>query len=172
MTTNILLVGFLLVFFLGFVGMYMLFQDERTKNLRLQGQFKPFTRKKAFLTGNELKLFSILTQSQLFSDYYIFPQLHLSTLLKVKGDARDMQGKFDWINKLNIDFAVFSKDPLEPALIIELNDQTHDWGSRKARDEFVRKALVETNIEFMEVAVVELTKPTELISKIESALIH
>lgn len=122
------------------------------------------------MTGNELKLFSILNQPQSLSDYYIFPQLHLSTLLQVKDGVADMQGKFAWINKLYVDFAIFNKDPLEPKLIIELNDQTHEWNSRKARDEFVRQALAETNIQFLEIKTVELTKPVELLSKIKSLL--
>lgn len=50
---------------------------------------------------------------------------------------------------------IFDKE-MNPKLIIELNDSTHSWKSRKARDEFVRKALTENNFNFIELRTTDL----------------
>lgn len=140
---------------------FMLFQDERNKLMFLQGNLNPFKRKQRFLTGNELKLFSILENNEALKDYYVFPQLHLSTILEVKDDTNDLAGKFDWLNKLFVDFVIFDKD-MNPRLIIELNDSTHSWKSRKARDEFVRKALTENNFNFIELRTTDLANSEKI----------
>ena len=125
---------------------YVRFVDERNFNLYLQGKLNPYKRKVSFLTSPEKDLFVILQQANIKGNFLIFPQLHLSTLLVVKDETNDLQGKFDWLNKLYVDFVLFDKETLDPLLVIELNDSTHFWGSRKARDQFVKKALEENRI--------------------------
>lgn len=170
MTATIILIGFLLFFFTAFIVTSIRFQDERNKNFRIQGEFHPYTKRASFLTGGEKKLFSLLQSSALLSNYYIFPQLHLSTLLEVKDDAKDMQGKFEWLNKLYVDFIIFDKEKIEPVLVIGLNDQTHQWGSRKARDEFVRKALDENGIPLITIKTNDIADFAKIEDKIAEVL--
>lgn len=142
----IILLGILFAFtFLIFIK----FQDERNHNLYLQGELNPFKRKKYFLTILEKKLFILLQEYVVDKEILIFPQLHLSTLLEVKEDNNDLVGKFNWINKLYVDFVLFDKNTIQPLLVIELNDSTHFWNTRKARDEFVKKALNSNNINLL-----------------------
>lgn len=148
----------------------MKFIDERNKNLYLNGQFNPYQAKKYFLTGAERKLFQILQDSELSNSYYIFPQLHLSTLLEVKPEAKDLQGKFDWLNRLFVDFVIMDKETIKPVLVIELNDSTHRWNNRKARDQFVAKALNENKIPLLIVGVSDLKKSVSVIEKIKKSL--
>ena len=163
-TINILLFSLVLAFFTVSVFTYILYQDERNKRLFAQGKLNPFQPKKRFLTGNERKLCSLLKDSPELRNFHIFPQLHLSTILEVKDEANDLAGKFDWINKLYVDFVIFDKE-MNPLLVIELNDSTHLWNSRKSRDEFVRKALEENNFQFLELRTIDLTNPNKLREK-------
>ena len=146
--TIILLVLFA---FLSFTSIlfYVKFQDERNKNLYLHGELNPYKKKKYFLTLNEKELFLILQDLTANSNYLVFPQLHLSTLLQVKEESNDLTGKFEWLNKLFVDFVIFDKQNLQPLLVIELNDSTHLWNNRKARDQFVKKSLKDNNIPFL-----------------------
>jgi hypothetical protein len=168
-TILIILGALVLLFFMTTVFAFILFQDERNKLLFLQGKLNPFRRRQRFLTGNELKLFSILRDNSTLNDFYIFPQLHLSTILEVKDDTNDLAGKFDWLNKLFVDFVIFDKE-MNPKLVIELNDSTHTWKSRKARDEFVRKALTENNIPLIEFKTNDLVNPINVANKIINQL--
>jgi len=146
MDITFILIGLLLFFILTSIILFVKFKDERNNNLYLQSKFNPFTKKRSLLTGNEKKLLKLLEGFSSLDTYYIYPQLHLSTFLKVKDGANDLKGKFDWLNKLYVDFVIFDKETLSPLLVIELNDSTHKWDSRKARDEFVAKALEENGI--------------------------
>lgn len=172
MTTTIILIAFILFFFSAFIISYIKFQDERNKNLRIQGEFQPYTKKATFLSNSEKKLFSLLNSSSVTKNYHIFPQLHLSTMLQVKDDARDMQGKFEWLNKLYVDFVLFEKEGFTPSLVIELNDQSHKWGPRKARDQFVQKALDENGIALLVVETKDLANFSQIEEKIRSRLIQ
>lgn len=151
---------------------YTGYTSERNHNLYLQGKLNPYKRRRSFLTSPEQELFLILQTANVNGNFLIFPQLHLSTLLEVKEDADDLRGKFDWLNKLYVDFVLFDEETLQPLLAIELNDSTHFWGSRKARDQFVKKALEENGIPLFTIEKTELPnreKITELVrSKLNS----
>lgn len=146
--TVIFLFLFLILSFTS-IFLYLKLQDERNKNLYADGRVNPYKKKKYFLTLDEKELFLILQNLTVNSNYLVFPQLHLSTLLQVKDESNDLTGKFEWLNKLFVDFVIFDKQDLQPKLVIELNDKTHLWDNRKARDQFVKKTLEENHIPFL-----------------------
>lgn len=149
--------------------LWMKFQDERHYHLYSQGKNNPFKKKK-FLNGGEIKLFNILQSLPELDNYYIFPQVHLSTVLKVKNDFNDLRGKFDWLNDLYPDFMIFSKEDFEPKLAIELNGPYHKLDAKIARDQFVRKSLEENNIPLLEIDILLLTNEEEIKKRISSEL--
>jgi len=150
---------------------YMRFLDEQSYNLYLQGKLNPYKRKQHFLTTPERELFEMLQSCINLEKYLIFPQLHLSTLLAVKDETADLQGKFDWLNRLFVDFVIFKKDSLEPALVIELNDSTHFWNNRKARDQFVNKALEDNGIKILTIETNLLQDKLKLVELVKNSLI-
>lgn len=159
------LIAILLVLFTMTVVTTILWQDAKNKLFYLHGKFNPFEKKKYFLTQNEQRLFLLLKSLSVLQNYYIFPQLHLSTLLQVKNEAKDMMGKFEYINKLFVDFVIFDKN-LNPVVVIELNDLSHNWSSRRSRDQFVTKALEENNIPLLTLT----TRDTYLKDEVEKSL--
>lgn len=163
------LLALLLIFFFIATVFFILWQDARNKNLRLHGQFKPYQRKKHFLTPSEQQLFQLLQQLEVLQRYYVFPQLHLSTLLRVKADAKDLMGKFEYINKLYVDFVIFDQH-FQPVLAIELNDPSHFWGARKSRDEFVEQALRDVGVPLLTLTTQDLRSPVEVGEKVERGL--
>lgn len=171
--TLFLFVVFLIMFALMFLNAMIWkvkYQDELDKNLYLSGQLNPYQRKKYFLTSSEKELFKILQSSEIEDAYFIFPQLHLSTLLEVKDDLIDLRGRFDWLNKLYVDFVLFDRRNLEPRLVIELNDSTHKWKSRRTRDEFVKTALQKNNIPLLELETESLSKTDEVVKAVQNSI--
>lgn len=145
------------------------FIDERNKNLYLQGDLKPYFRKKYYLSPSEQKLFHILFEFAKQHGYLLVPQVHLSSIFEVKEDAKDLRGKFEWLNSLSVDFMLFNKQTFQPVAAIELNDRTHLWLSRKARDQFVQRAFNENNIKLLTVQTTHLVDGT-INSKLEAIL--
>lgn len=149
---------------------YIKFQDERNHNLYLQGSLNPYRRKKYFLTFSEKALYKILEEYVKDKNILIFPQLHLSSFLEINEDNNDLLGKFNWINKLSVDFALFDKQSIQPLLIIELNDPTHFWNSRKTRDEFVSNALKANDIQLLTFKNDDIIRKDLLFSQLDEKL--
>ncbi len=168
-TEFVLFVMFVGTLFVSFL-LYLKVIDERNYNLYLQGKLNPYKRKKYFMTLPEKELFSLLQKMSSEKGLLIFPQLHLSTLLVVNDGSNDLQGKFDWLNRLFVDFVLFDRQTLEPVLVVELNDSTHFWNNRKARDQFVQKALEENGIPFIAISTDKLPDTREVTIAIESEL--
>lgn len=112
----------------------------------------------------------MLNSLDVLQNYFIFPQLHLSTLLQVKDDAKDMIGKFEYINKLFVDFVIFDQN-LNPVVVIELNDSTHFWNPRKARDQFVSEALKSIGIPLVILTSRDLTFKASALEKLAPYLL-
>lgn len=130
--------------------------DEKQKNSVLQGKTNPYELKKYYQTPNEKHFFENLRKLSSLRRLHIFPQVHLSTFMSVKDSMYDMTEKFNYINKLYVDFAIFNDNFDRPLLIIELNDKTHTYKSRMGRDEFVKNALKSVEVPILTVTMREI----------------
>jgi len=103
----------------------------------LKLRFTKFSYKKraSVMTEAEKKIFRKL-QQQYGDQYYIFPQINLNKLIAVTSKT-NYYHHFNKINQKSVDFVLANKETLETIKIIELDDYTHRWKSRKKRDEFV-----------------------------------
>lgn len=143
------LVIILLIAVAFFGGLYFVrsaqLENLDSKELDLLNQQRSFNPKKNFITENEKRLFEELNKA-LKDKYYIFPQINLSSLLEVKKDIGDRYDKIHILNQFIVDFVIFSKNPIQPVLVIELDDSTHRMNNRQNRDQFIDKALKEAGI--------------------------
>lgn len=101
----------------------------------------PFYAKK-ILTQPEQVLYFRLIQS--LPDYIIFAQVQLSQILGIK-KGNKYQSWLNRINRMSVDFVVCNKDSSIVA-VIELDDTTHLWESRKKVDAKKDKALKSANV--------------------------
>ena len=113
----------------------------------------PFEKKPNFLILSEQAFFQVLLQIT-NNQYFIFPQIHLASILKVKTGEFDKRGWRRYFNRLiqkSFDFVIFDKQNLQPLLVIELDDSTHEQYKRKLRDSFVDKILEAANLKILHV---------------------
>jgi len=82
--------------------------------------------RKNFMTQTELVFYNKI--KELESNYRIIPQLNLATVIK-----KVNKGYYSELFR-NIDFAIFDKEYKTLLLLIELNDNTHNYSNRKNRD--------------------------------------
>ena len=96
------------------------------------------------MTNAEKQYFFTLQQTY-GSQYFIFPQINLDKLVQVT-DKNNYYKFFNKVNRKSVDFVIVDKNTLETVKVIELDDWTHKWGSRKLRDSKVNKLFEKVNI--------------------------
>lgn len=104
-----------------------------------------YKRKDFLISRPEHEFFDILvdiTRDQ----YYVFPQIHLSTILYNKIVGQNWNGAFRHIDEKSVDFVICDKAYIKPILAIELDDKTHEKEDRKGRDGEVEQMLKEAGM--------------------------
>lgn len=104
-------------------------------------KIKPFKKKDRLMSPNELKLFNILRNFESLKNYDIFPQVPYSSIIDVDPNEFDLGMRFEIINNYRCDFVIVEKSRTKVELVVELNDLTHNYSYRKARDLFIYSAL-------------------------------
>ncbi len=84
---------------------------------------------KKFMTYNERKFYQILLNLEKTGNYKVHPQINLASIIDKNDGSRFYNELFR-----NVDFAIFDKDYQNLLLLIELNDESHSYSNRKARD--------------------------------------
>ena len=104
------------------------------------GFSKAYYKKEYLVTKSEHQFFSILEEI-LADKYYVFPQIHLDSLLEVKESEIYKRNYRNKIDRKSVDFVICDKTYLKPLLAIELDDHSHYRHDRQDRDQFVNQAL-------------------------------
>lgn len=129
-----------------------------------------YERKEYIMTSYERQLFKRL-EAISNEKYYVFPQVHLSSLLKHDvNNGQDWRAALSKIQRKSVDFVLVDKETLETAYAIELDDRTHDMStSRWERDELVNEILFDTGIPLVRLRNIRSLTDEEIKSKIISA---
>lgn len=78
--------------------------------------------------------------------YYVFPQVHLSSLLDHHVKGQDWSYAFRHINGKSVDYVLCSRETLLPTYAIELDDYTHEQSDRRKRDKEVERIFDEASL--------------------------
>ena len=116
-----------------------IFLDQKSKALY------NYKRRDFLMSRAEHEFFDILvdiTKDQ----YYVFPQIHLSTILDNKVVGQNWKGAFRHIDEKSVDYVICDKAYIKPLLAIELDDKTHEQSNRKIRDGEVERILSNANL--------------------------
>ena len=104
-----------------------------------------YARKDAVMTQAETAFYNRLLNVA-GDRYYIFPQMHLSSLLTNQTKGRYWKAAFQRINRTSVDYVLCNKQTMRPVYAVELDDATHDTAKRRARDEGVNRMLQSVNM--------------------------
>ena len=110
------------------------------------------------MTDTEHKFFKILEQA-VGDKYYIFPQIHLGTLVSptTRWTYRWLLWRqaFFFSDKYSVDYVLCDKNESLPTIAIELDDKSHLRQRRKYRDKVVEKILHESNLRLVRFTIKE-----------------
>ncbi len=138
------------------------------KKIRYKPEY-PYDKNPYFISHAERSFLKVL-QFIFKVQYYIFSQVSLNRLLKVK-----QQGKAYWqyLNKINqksVDFVLVDKTSFEPLLVIELNDHSHKLAERLKRDQFLKEALAMAKLKYLEIPAQSAYNTSEIKRVIEEKI--
>ncbi len=104
-----------------------------------------YTPRNSLMTRREGEFFWKL-QNVTQDRYFIFPQVHLSSLLDHRIKGQVWSHAFRHINGKSVDYVLCSKTTLQPVYAVELDDRSHDKADRIERDIEVEHIFQEANI--------------------------
>lgn len=140
-------------------------EQESQKALPIKPKYY-YARRNFIMSQSEARLFRRL--EVLCGDrYYIFPQVHLSSLLDHKAYKQDWRAALAAIQRKSVDFALVDKATLETRYAVELDDSTHDMPDRQLRDGKVEAYLSSVRIPLVRLRNVESMTDDEIGAEFE-----
>ena len=112
----------------------------------------PYQSKTSLCSPAERSLLGVL--EQLLSDKYrVLLKVRLADMIEMQnGVSKSLrQSAFNRISRKHVDFVVCDKNDLSILGVIELDDQSHKSARRKARDNFLDRALTAADIPLMHI---------------------
>lgn len=137
MTKLYILIGLIAV--VGVVITILKSEFEGGGNNKEKPKYK-YNRKQFFLTRAEHECYDALV-SAVGEKYYVFPQVHLPTILDNKVKGQNWRSALSHINRKSVDFVLCDKNYISPKLAIELDDKSHERPDRQDRDREVKRIL-------------------------------
>jgi len=133
-----------LVFFVLILIKAALSSRSQTKKVFKNNTYK-YSAKYSLMTKTESDFFTKL-ERVVSERYYVFPQVHLSSLLDHRVKGQEWSYAFRHINGKSVDYVLCDRQTLQPTYAIELDDYTHDQSDRKRRDAEVERIFDEANL--------------------------
>jgi very-short-patch-repair endonuclease len=109
-----------------------------------------YNRRNFFLTRAEHEFYDTLV-SAVGSEYYIFAQVHLPTLLDHAVRGQNWRAALAHINRKSVDFVLCDKAYISPKLAIELDDKSHERPDRQERDNEVERILQQAGVPLLRI---------------------
>ena len=129
--------------------------------------YQPYIKKNYFFSLAELKFYELLKEV-LGDQYLLFSKVRISDLIQSKY-GKDKYLYFNKIKSKHVDFVICNKDPIQPRLIVELDDSSHNAHSRQERDNFVDEAFANAGIPIVHIKVQQEYDRNKLIEQIHEA---
>lgn len=111
-----------------------------------------YYKKTYLLTKAEHEFFKALQQI-LEDKFFVFPQVRYDSLLGIKS-GQTYWGRRAYrsrVDRKSADFVICDKQKIEPLLVIELDDNSHNYHKRQERDEFIDDILKSANLRILHI---------------------
>lgn len=127
-----------------------------------------YSRKESVMTNAEWRFFERLN-SVAAGKYHVFPQIHLSSLLKNETRGKYYKLSYQRINRRSVDFILCDIETRRPVYAVELDDWSHDSAKRKARDSIVEEMLAQGGIPLVRFRNFNALSDEDIIARFRSA---
>ena len=121
----------------------------------------PFEKVDSLMTKTELNFYNVL-RTVIDEDLSLFSKVRMADIITVIKGSDSWRGHFNKIQAKHVDFLICDAETIEPLLIIELDDKSHERPDRIARDEFVDAAMDAADLEIIHIPVQDTYDQDEL----------
>lgn len=128
-----------------------------------------YSKKDFIMTRAEHECFDSLVKA-VGEKYYVFPQVHLPSIVNNKVVGQNWKAAFKHINQKSVDFVLCDKAYLAPKLAIELDDKSHERADRIDRDGEVERILTDAGLPLLRLENHGRFDPADLTQKIDDAI--
>lgn len=128
-----------------------------------------YRRKTYMMTRAENEFFDLLVQT-LEPNYFVFPQMHLSSILDHTVKAQNWEHALRYINQKSVDYVICDRVLRKPLVAIELDDWSHNSDSRKQRDANVENIFNEAGIPLLRFKDVHTMSRGDIEARLKEAL--
>lgn len=128
----------------------------------------PYEARRYFFTRAENSFFQTLRQA-VGNKYVIFAKVRLEDVIEVRHGADNYQTFRNRIKSRHLDFVLCDPKDFRPAVIVELDDSSHDRPDRAERDDFVDAALKAAGLPCVRIPAVRGYSPQDLLRKVSEA---
>ena len=126
-------------------------------------------RSEAVMTNAEIRFFKRL-EGIVAGKYYVFPQVHLSSLMVNKTVGRYQKLAYQRLLRRSVDYVLADKHSLKTMYAVELDDWSHDSAKRQARDRMVEDMLTKVDITLVRFRDADTLSDDQIIEKFTVAL--
>ena len=117
---------------------------SRSSSLHLSNGYV-YSNKPYIMTDREMEFFRRIDRL-VRSKYYVFPQVHLDSIINHKIKGQNWKAALASIQRKSVDFVLVDRDTLMTSYAVELDDATHDAESRVERDDLVSGYLARASV--------------------------
>ena len=114
-----------------------------------QTEALPYRQRDNFLSPAELSFFHVLRQVAA-NHFHVCAKVRVSDLLYVV-QRRSNMGHANRIDRKHVDFVLCNPKTMQPALVVELDDSTHQRKDRQERDELIDAAFAAAELPILHV---------------------
>ena len=135
-----------------------------------RGVFPQYRRRDDFLTPAELAFYRALILATREQNAVICPKVRVGDLLFPDRGVGSQTAR-SRIERKHVDFVICVESTMKPAVVIELDDSSHERPDRRERDEFVDAAFRGAAMPIVHIAVSGRYNPQEIWKAIEPYLV-
>lgn len=157
-----------LLFIIIVVGVFVATKSPSSKPSQMVAQRYFYSKKDAIMTPAETAFYKRLAQITA-GKYVVFPQIHLSALLKNETKGRYWKAAFQRINRTSVDYVLADGESLQAVYAVELDDWSHDNAKRRARDAGVAQILADAKIPLVRFRNVNDMSDEDIVAKFMNA---
>ena len=168
--------GIIVILMLVIGGLFALFValrcewgQKNTPSFRARSRdLDPRYRKAPFLTPTE-NAFADSLRAVTSVSWHLMAKVRLADLVQV-ADPSDKAG-FNKVASKHVDFLLCDPKSLQPVLVVELDDASHERSHRRERDSFLDAALVSVGLPVVRFKVASYYDPAALEARLLNALV-
>lgn len=129
----------------------------------------PYRKKDYLLTKAERSFYEVV-RTVVGNEWVIFAKVRMLDLVWLPRSTANAQAHRNRVQSKHVDFILCDPHTLNPVLVIELNDRSHERADRQERDAFVDAVLQAAGLPVLHVAASSGYVTTELSRRIREAI--